>query len=174
MLDDEVRIEALRQLVAHEFPGAVVCQTGDGYSLITIHCTGKTEIDTLSGALKTYSVMKDDAQHLRQMLDDVTADLRTQGMSRERHDSLHELLDLSSNALNGGIVTGVTPWIMVPGLTREIEELRRRVSVRLSRTAQEMKDREASRKNASTKFTRRSSGDPLAPMSFKQLLNTAP
>lgn len=148
-------IEALRQLVLHEFPQSQVYTSPDGeVSLVTVHSTGKTVEEALRSALKTYSVMKDDGLHVRQMLDDVNEDLKQHGMSRERHDSLLELLSIAENSINGGVITQVIPWIEVPSLNREIEELRRRISTRLMMVAQEMKDHENAKKKAAHKSPR--------------------
>lgn len=149
-------LEALQGLAKHEFPAYTVRHTSpDVVEIITVHGVGASEEEALANALKQYADMKRDGQCVRQMLDDVITDLNEQrGMSRERHDSLCEILDIAGGAINDGVITNTVPWILVPSLTREITALRRRIDTRLNMVAIELQQEEAARKRAGTKFPR--------------------
>jgi hypothetical protein len=154
-LDDK----ELETLVQHQFPGSIVEYVTDCgpplYIVRTAHGSGTTEREAMENALTTWNDMVRDGSTLRQMLDDVIADLKTApGMSRKRHDWAMEILDLCDQALNAGTITRTVPWILIPSLTREIEELRRRVGVRLNMVAQEMQQHELAQKRASQHFPR--------------------
>ena len=144
---------ALEALIQHQFPGATI-QLADGvYYLLTIHAQGDTAQAAMENALSAYACMSREGKFLPQMLEDITTDLKeTPGMTRERHDSLIELLTLAEGALNDGVLTDTVPWIMVPSYTRQIEDLRRKVSTRLMMIAQEMQARDEAKKRAATKF----------------------
>ena len=146
MLDIQELITRLMQ----QFPTAVIKEEGDAVVVMTIHGIGNTVKNAIANALKLQQEMKDDGQSIRQMLDDVHDDLRTPGMSRVRHDSLIELLDIASNAVNGAVVSGVITWIQVPGINREIEDLRRRIDTRLNMVALDMQAREKAQQQAGT------------------------
>jgi hypothetical protein len=141
-------LAGIRALVEHQFPGATVQQIEGIYFLLTVHSTGETELEAMRAALKHYHEMERDGKALPQLLGEIAEDLKDSGMSRQRHDSLLELCDLASQALNGGVIANVIPWIMIASYTRQIEDLRRRITVRLSMVAQNMKQHEESRRKA--------------------------
>jgi Domain of unknown function (DUF4326) len=132
----------LATLIKHQFPAAVISGSGSQFALVTVHGTGDTEREALENALSCFNDMARDGRSLRQMLDDVITDLRESGMSRMRHDSLMDILSICENALNGGVITGTVPWIMVPSYNREITSLRLKVSNRLGIAGQDAAARE--------------------------------
>ena len=141
----------LETLIQHEFPNSIFDLTDLGHVILSVHGVGKTKRQAMENALIAYNDMKFDGQSLPQMLDDVVSDLAEPGMGRERHDSLIEILDMCSAAVNSGVLTHTLNWIMVPAYTRQIEDLRRRVSARLGMMAQQMKDRDAAKTRAGQK-----------------------
>lgn len=157
MPDDELKI-----LFEHEFPGATLAREGEQVIALTIHAVGTSEREVMQRALTRQRAMSEDGRNLEQILNDVRADLTDRGMSRARHDSNMELLDLAENALNAGVITHTVPWIMVPHYTREIEDLRRRTSMRLQMVAQELALNEQARKRAAQKFPRPTPSDAPA------------
>lgn len=146
-------LEDLRELAQRKFPGYSVVPGDTTISIVTIHGVGATETLALRHALKELHDQERDGRAVRQILDDVLEDLRNSGMSRERHDSLQDLLNIASECVNAGVVSNVIPWILVPGLTREIETLRQRVGTRLAMKAQDMKEREKAKARTTQKST---------------------
>lgn len=155
MPDDVVSsedLEAVIALVKRMFPAANLYQVDNQWQLVTIHGVGTTEEAAMKAALKDFREMSEDGKSLPQILDDIRADLAERGMSRTRHDSLHELLNIAEKALDDGILTNTVPWIMRAGYSRQIEELKQRVTTRLNMVAQEMQANEKARHNAARKF----------------------
>ena len=144
-------VPQVKALVKRYFPNAQVVTdaNGGGAMLLTVHSTGKDEYEALCNAIGEWEEMKKKGQCVRTMLDEVYADLRTPGMSRERHDNFMESLELISSHINAGILTGVIPFITVAGLNREIEDLRRRIDARLGMAAADAADFLKSKHHAS-------------------------
>lgn len=130
-------VPQVKALVKRYFPNAQVVtdSNGGGAMLVTVHSTGKDEYEAMCHAVVEWELMKKKGQCVRTMLDEVYADLRIPGMSKERHDNFIESLELISSHINAGIITGVIPFITIAGLNREIEDLRRRVDARLGMAA---------------------------------------
>ena len=148
-------IENLRTLVRHEFPDFSVVVAEDGQvSIVTLHGVGLTEREALEGCLEALRIMKEDALSLQQMLDDVNEELSIPGMSKDRHDFIQDILAMCNKALSDGVITGLIPWITVPGRTKEIDRLKQRVETRLGMQAQAMQEKEKATKKAAQKFPR--------------------
>lgn len=147
--------DELTTMFRRQYPQAVLDFVDGQYIALTVHGVGHSENEAMQHSLTEFEEMKRDGQSVRQILDDVLADLKLKsGMSRERHDSLQELLTIAEKALNDGVLTKTVPWIMTPSLTREIEALRKRVETRLNMQAQELQEREKAKSRASQKFPR--------------------
>ncbi len=143
----------LLALVKRQFPGATVHEMDGKFYLLTIHSAGNTEREAMEHALKAYKDMADDGRALPQILTDVDTDLKeAKGMTRNRHDSLLELLSIAEQALNGGVLTETVPWIMIASYNRQIEDLRRRITTRLNMVARELQEQEKAKKRAGQKF----------------------
>src|SRR5271168_5144884 len=120
-------IGILRGMVKKLFPMSQIMPVEDqGVMILTVHGQGVDEQAALKNVIGDWEGMTTRGRALRTMLDEIHEDLRVPGMTRERHDNLIESLTICEAALNDGILTGVTPWITVPGLNREISDLRRR------------------------------------------------
>jgi hypothetical protein len=149
-------LHELHTLLQHEHPGACCTESNGQWVVYTLHSVGQTEEEAITNAVADMRRMKEDGRSVRQMLDDILEDLNTRpGMSKSRHQSLTELIQLASAGLNDGAITKTIPWIQIPSLTREITELQRRVDMRLAMTAKEMKDAEDAKKRAGIKFPHR-------------------
>ena len=152
----------IAQWVEHNLPGAVVQESNGRFYLLTIHGEGASEEEVMTNALLSFREMRREGGSFLQLLDDIEIDLREQsGMSRKRHDSLQELVALASRALDAGIATKMIPWIMSPSYTRKLEELQRRIAVRLTMTAQNMQEREKAKHRAAQKFPRSTTGESV-------------
>lgn len=162
----------LDTLVSHQFPGATVSEVQEGvYALLTVHGYGDSPTSAKQNSLKSFADMARDGEALPQILSDVEADLKeTPGMSRERHDSLLELLSIAEQALNDGILTKTVPWLLTASYNRQIEDLQRRVTTRLNMVAQELQEREKAKRRAGQKFPRQAvPDDGLTPYQRLQL-----
>lgn len=137
----------LTSIINQRYPGALIQETDGQYALFTLHSIGDTPHDAMQKAIKEYDRMSDDGKNLRTMLSDIYEDLRTPGMSRVRAESLYDILTICENALNGAIITRAVNWIEIPGITRELCDLRRRIETRLNMIAHElqMQERQARR-----------------------------
>ena len=146
--------DELSSYIRRQFPGAIIQEDSEGrFILFTVHGTGETERKAMEDALENFNNLRDDCYHLPDILGEVERDLKEQrGMSRLRHDSLQDLLNIAENALNGGVLIQAVPWIMVPSYTRRIEELRRRVSTRLNMVAAELQAEATATKRAQQSF----------------------
>jgi hypothetical protein len=168
-------LEEIISLVQRQFPGSNLYLLDTKWHVATVHGVGDTEEAALKAAMKDWQDMQRDGKALPEILSDVRNDLANSGMSRERHDSLHDLLNIASQSLDAGILTNTVPWIMRASYTREIEDLRRRVSTRLSMKALEMQQNEAARRNATKKFPRTArTVDGTGTLNFRDLLNQLP
>lgn len=145
--------EDLITLVRHQYPDSVIQEAEGKFFLITIHGGGDSARSAMEGALSSFIDMARDGRAIEQILSDIREDLSSPGMNRERHDSLMELLEIASAAVDGGVITNVVPWILVPSYTRQIEDLRRRVATRLGMTAQDMAAKEDAKRRAGKKFS---------------------
>lgn len=134
-------LHELKALVKHKFPGAqLITDEAGNHLLLTVHGLGKTEYEAHANAIAEWDRMCVCGASVRSMLDEILQDLRSPGMSRARHDSIQESLDIVSSGINDGILTGVIPFVQIAGLNREVEDLRRRVSARLGMQAASMAD----------------------------------
>lgn len=128
----------LTKIIKERFPGAIVQESDGNFILFTLHSIGSSPFDAMKNAIKEYDTMAEDGRNLRQMLGDVYEDLQSLGMSRKRADSLYDILNICENTLNGAVITNTIKWIEIPGLTREINDLRKRIETRLNMIAHEL------------------------------------
>jgi hypothetical protein len=142
-------LEALRTLAKRQFPACVIVTDPVlGVLVYTLHGTGATEQEALQNALTSFDKMLKRGHMLRGMLNDILDDLKTPGMSRERHDNLQDSLAICETYLNDGVLSGSIGPLEVPRYTRELDELKRRVTARLGMAAQQAADHESAKNHA--------------------------
>lgn len=150
----------------NQFPGASVQETEDGsFVAFTVHGIGATQEAAKEDSLKELQMQREHGKRLGSIIGEVRAGLTSPGMTRERHDALIALLDDAELALGRGLLCGVIAPINNYRLTRELADLRRRVTTRLGMAAQEIANEEKARKHAAA---------PVAPIAttFTQAIQT--
>lgn len=146
----------LQQEVTKRFPNAQLIYVAalEQFILATVHGTGTTDDTAGQQALDALHSNETWGRNLDTMLDDIKEDLKTPGMSRQRHDDFMDSLSMCDAALNKGLLANVINGLLVPKYTREIEELKRKVAARFGMQAQNNAEFQKAKQKAGTKGPR--------------------